>query len=517
MPRIWRIVWRIAALAVLLGAMRHAAGMVLERVGEDLFATGPVVAADAAAFQREFDRGGVRRVILVNSVGGSLAAGLRVAEMIERAGADTLVSGYCHSACSLMFIAGRDRRFATGAKPRNTMVGIHGPSRRDTREPVPQAAQRMLALYRSRMGERFQPAIVEQALFGIADHTGMLRMREIERTRPEERVPWFCPSRDTPREQCVRHSGHDAFTLGVVTSAQTVFLELPATMQPVLEHFGLSLERAPEISMERVREWSSAACKASTRCTDSVEQAWQRWAAGDLHRAIAVGVDRAGITFRHGDDSPQAAAQGALAACNATPPNARLCRLAALDDRELPDLVRSAREQAPQMLAALPAPEPRALQAERNEPVGPSFVGFRTDNRTLPTPAQIEGVQTLDTEALVQALRSSPDALIIDVAAGGREMLPGALHLIDGGRAFADASLEARLDERFRAVLRAAGASPERRIIFYCSGSSSWASLNAALRASRGVPGRIAWYRGGLAAWKRAGLPVLQKTAVAAL
>lgn len=517
MPLPSRTLARLAALAGLCGAMHGAAGMVLERVGADLFATGAVMAADVTAFQREFERGPVRRLVLVNSPGGSLAAGLRVAAMIEREGVDTRVSGYCHSACSLMFVAGRDRRFATGAKPRNTVLGIHGPSRRDTREPSPQSAQRMLALYRARLGDRFQVHIMEQALLGMADHTGMLRVRELERTLPEERVPWFCPSRDAPREQCVRHVGHDALSLGLVTSEQTDVIELPASMRRPLEHFGHSLAQAPEIAVERVRNWTSAACRASASCSESVERAWQRWAAGDLHRAIAVGLDRPGISFRHGDDSPEAAARGALAACNNLRATPRLCRLAALDEREVPDLVAAARASTQPLLAALPEPAATALQAERDEAVGPAFVGFRTDNRNAPTPQGVEGVQTLDTESLAQALRAAVPPLLIDVAAGGREMLPGALHVMEGGRAFADAALDAALDERFRAVLRAAGATPERLVVFYCSGSTSWLSVNAALRAARAGQARIAWYRGGLAAWKRAGMPVVQKAAVAAL
>jgi rhodanese-related sulfurtransferase len=37
------------------------------------------------------------------------------------------------------------------------------------------------------------------------------------------------------------------------------------------------------------------------------------------------------------------------------------------------------------------------------------------------------------------------------------------------------------------------------------------------MRAQRNGHTRVHWYRGGLAAWQRAGLPTVQKTAVAVL
>ena len=45
----------------------------------------------------------------------------------------------------------------------------------------------------------------------------------------------------------------------------------------------------------------------------------------------------------------------------------------------------------------------------------------------------------------------------------------------------------------------------------------SWLSVNAALRARRAGYARVGWYRGGLAAWQAAGLPVVRKSAVAVL
>jgi 3-mercaptopyruvate sulfurtransferase SseA len=88
---------------------------------------------------------------------------------------------------------------------------------------------------------------------------------------------------------------------------------------------------------------------------------------------------------------------------------------------------------------------------------------------------------------------------------------------MQGGRAFDDARQDAAFDNRFRAMLGAAGASPTRELIVYASDAGNWLAVNAALRARRAGHAQVGWYRGGLAAWQRAGMPVVPKAAVAAL
>jgi 3-mercaptopyruvate sulfurtransferase SseA len=65
--------------------------------------------------------------------------------------------------------------------------------------------------------------------------------------------------------------------------------------------------------------------------------------------------------------------------------------------------------------------------------------------------------------------------------------------------------------------LSSAGASPQTTLVFYGEGPNTWWAFNAALRAAAAGHGQVLWYRGGLQAWQRAGLPTQQKTAVAVL
>lgn len=507
----------VAGVCVAGAGAKDAHAMTIERVGADLYASGPIVGADVEAFKAEFARSTPRRLILVNSLGGELKAALQIALMVRDARIDTLVSGQCHSSCSLIFVAGRERRFATGSKPRSTMVGIHGPNNRNTREPSPQAASLMLRFYRERLGPKFDDRIIGQALYAITEHNGMLRLREIERNRPEDRVPWFCPSAQTPPAACTRHHGHDAYTLGLVTHRETVEIDLPTSMRTALTYFGLRLDEDGEPLPQRLADLSGPACRASAACARGFDAAAQRWLEAEYHRAVAIGLDQPGYVFSRNADSPTQAMLRALFACNHMRDRARLCRVVAVDDREVPDLETQAQREAARLLPGLPEPDRRAVAAENDEAGAEMPWTYRTTDIRSPAPARLEGVQRLDTATLARALRQPQPPLLIDVAPGGETMLPGALHFVNGGRAFRDLRTENAFEQRFLAMLKAAGAEPGREIVFYCSDARSWQSANAAMRAQRAGYTRVSWYRGGLAAWEKAGMPTVQKTAVAVL
>ena len=135
----------------LLGAFvlhLSAQAMTLERVGSDLYATGATVGEDFIAFRQAFAQGGIERLILVNGPGGDLWTGMQVARMVREAKIKTVVSGFCMSACSLIFMGGKERAFGTGHAPRLTLIGIHGAHDRETKQVQPTLMPQMYALYR---------------------------------------------------------------------------------------------------------------------------------------------------------------------------------------------------------------------------------------------------------------------------------------------------------------------------------------------------------------------------------
>ncbi len=215
--------------------LSSAQAITLQRVGSDVFVTGVIERHDDRILRAAFDLGEVKRLILVNSPGGDLPTGMAMARWIQGRALTTLVVGQCLSACSLLFMAGQNRQYATGESPQLTVVGIHGPSMPYTGALLPERAMEMWDFYQVRMGDKFDPQLIRLALFEMQDATGFVLIREIERNRPKDRITLHCPTARTPRSHCEEFAQKDAFSLGVVTAIATVPLELPSGLQPKIE------------------------------------------------------------------------------------------------------------------------------------------------------------------------------------------------------------------------------------------------------------------------------------------
>lgn len=143
-----------------------------------------------------------------------------------------------------------------------------------------------------------------------------------------------------------------------------------------------------------------------------------------------------------------------------------------------------------------------------------SAEGYRIDRYRSPTPATVEGAQTLDTPALQQLLRQGEAVLLIDtlrntwlhgrfVGAEHRN-IPGSLWLANVG----DGELVSPWKEYFEHHLQqATGRNLQRKLVFYCK-SDCWLSWNAARRALTLGYTHVYWYRDGVDAWQEAGLPL---------
>ncbi len=97
-------------VGLLLGTV-PASAMDVRVNAETIYMVGPVQAQDYHRFMRVFNAS-VRRVVFTNSPGGDLDATYNVAEEIRMRKLETVVKGYCRSACALMFLGGVARRLA---------------------------------------------------------------------------------------------------------------------------------------------------------------------------------------------------------------------------------------------------------------------------------------------------------------------------------------------------------------------------------------------------------------------
>ncbi|MBX3599350.1 MAG: hypothetical protein KF863_01910 [Rubrivivax sp.] len=132
-----------------------------------------------------------------------------------------------------------------------------------------------------------------------------------------------------------------------------------------------------------------------------------------------------------------------------------------------------------------------------------------------PTPASLPGGRLVTTRELATLLRgggAQGGALVFDVL-GGAEQLPGALMAVP---AHQPGSFDDAVQREFgRFLQQVTQGRQDRPLVFYCASTQCWMSYNAALRAVRLGYRQVLWYRGGIEAWKQAGLP-LQAAGMAA-
>ena len=488
--------------------------MTLVREGPDLFATGPTVDADFLAFKQALAQPGIQRLVLVNAPGGDLWTGMQVSRMVQAAGIKTVTSGYCISACSLIFIGGRERGFGSGFPPPSTLVGIHGAHNRLTKQVDTQLMPQMYALYKMQIGERFDAEVINQALYRLDDAGGLLRLRALENNLPADRTAVFCPGGQTPPAGCTRHEGKDALTLGVVTQRETEPVTLPESMRDKPMFFGQPLGAAPEDLAERVGRLIEKHCGGSALCRDQTRPLAGRYLSQPLHRALAIGASSSSYGYVYGASDATTAMLRALSTCNFAGTLGRLCRVVAVNEHTVDELNDAVAAASRTQLQDLPEPQAAALMAEAQEPGGSAPSGLRTGAAPIGmTPARLEGITRLSTADLRKMMLGGAPPVLIDVAAGG-PMLPGALNLVNAGLAYDETPRERAFDERFRKILFAAAPDRDRPLVFYCTGVQCWASANAAMRARQAGYTQVHWYRGGQAAWQAAGLPVTPRAPV---
>jgi PQQ-dependent catabolism-associated CXXCW motif protein len=146
-----------------------------------------------------------------------------------------------------------------------------------------------------------------------------------------------------------------------------------------------------------------------------------------------------------------------------------------------------------------------ANYAQESTDFGVSPQNALQSNLGTRTPTQIPGARVVTTTALHEAIQQRQRFLLVDAWDDNQHAsLPGAVHIPYAGSfgSFNDKTQRAlRLE-----LTRLTGGARDYPIVFYCAGSICWESYNAALRAVAMGFSQVYWYRGGVAAWKAAGL-----------
>jgi PQQ-dependent catabolism-associated CXXCW motif protein len=474
--------------------------MTVETQGNIVFASGPV-GDDLPKFEDAFAKGSIDTVVLVNSPGGDLSTGLRVGRLIAERGYKTVAAGSCVSACSIMFMGGKERRFSDAFRPNLTYIGIHGAHNRETKQVNTMLQPQIFAFYKQNMGDRFNSVVMNQALYDMEDADSLLRVFDPARNAKTD--PYHCKSGQTPRDKCTKLVGTDALNLGVITHPDLVKLDLPVSFKTAPTILGKPLETlVPDLA-------AYYADLAGRQCvTDTCKTSMSALMTQTENRAVATPLQGPGRGASSNVDTPMAAVVRAIYGCNhMSGQPVRLCEPEVVNQYDIRPLYQAAKASHATAIANLSIP-PEKFYA--NEEFGGGFTyanGLRTSVVNDITPQKIEGITTLGTQQLVRDLLSSKPPVLIDVIASF-DTIPRAESLLNAGQALEDAAQDAALEKRIAALLALLAPDNSAPVVFFCSGRNCWLSVNAALRAKKLGYTRVQWYRGGIESWKAAGLPL---------
>jgi hypothetical protein len=93
------------------------------RDGQELEFSGGITFGAAKELKRFLDAMGAVRLVHLNSIGGRIAEAQRMGDIIESRGLNTYVSNRCLSACTLVFLRGRERLISSEGR-----LGFHQPN-----------------------------------------------------------------------------------------------------------------------------------------------------------------------------------------------------------------------------------------------------------------------------------------------------------------------------------------------------------------------------------------------------
>ena len=95
-----------------------------EREGSRLIVVGALDAESTVPFAEHLGDKAIRTVVFENSFGGTPEAAESWAGAVRVAGVTTEITGQCHGACAIAFLAGKEHRFAAGLQVNSLLIPL---------------------------------------------------------------------------------------------------------------------------------------------------------------------------------------------------------------------------------------------------------------------------------------------------------------------------------------------------------------------------------------------------------
>ena len=236
----------------------------------------------------------------------------------------------------------------------------------------------------------------------------------------------------------------------------------------------------------------------------------EKYLAGASHKAFAI-AESGQLGWAEKRASAGNAAQIALLNCIRQAPTAR-CYLFSVDGNSMIDFYQIAASDTAAVLARMKPPRQQTFADEAKDTgLAPTY-DLRAGNLVAPTPPTSPYALNLSTGALAELLAEKDHPMMLDVTEPGKEYkknaIPGATWI--GGAGIHDEKSNPQTDRFLARIMGQLASTKEWPLVVYCADWQCWEAYNAMQRLYTLGYHKLYWYRGGIAAWTKAGLPVVE-------
>ena len=212
--------WAIAATA----AAGPAQAIKMTLIGDQLTVSGAVYESELPRFVRILNEEGrkVTTIVFRNSPGGSADTAYRISTEIRTRGLTTAVSGYCVSACSIMFMGGIRRLVMDDSETGKTYVGFHGtvqglPGGQGYGAPSLSETAQLRGYFLGRFGDKSDAALIDRWL--ALSSMGLVLVYHPDRLkRPDQVTIFLCVGTEKNFADCEKIAGKNGYDIGVFTT-----------------------------------------------------------------------------------------------------------------------------------------------------------------------------------------------------------------------------------------------------------------------------------------------------------
>lgn len=239
----------------------------------------------------------------------------------------------------------------------------------------------------------------------------------------------------------------------------------------------------------------------------------EKYAPAAKNKAFAITEDGKQFYYVFNLPSPGRAARTASFRCLSA--HGRPCLVWMVNDEALLSAYDKASEASTKAIANISVNVGRKSFAGEDTDMGVAVSSTLRDNRaglSGATPiAPPAGSKLISTPELVRLYKMEPTLVVVDVLHEDQPKkltLPKALWLEGAG--WSEGGKDVLIYSNLSTVMRAIVPNENTPIATYCSGWECWLSRNTAARLVAMGYKQVYWYRGGLASWKEAKLPLVE-------